>query len=112
MTTAPLPLRAEVWDARLARIGEHPVIILTINRLRTRLSSVTVVLVTGTPGPHSTHIPLGPDAGVAKYAESYANATELYTIPTATCRRRRGLLDRAELSAVEDALSVVLGLQH
>ena len=109
MTTAPLPLRGEVWDARLARIGEHPVIILTISRLRTRLSSVTVVLVTGTPGPHSTHIPLGPDAGVAK---SYANATELYTIPTATCRRRRGLLDRAELSAVEDALSVVLGLQR
>ncbi len=112
MTPAPVPLRGEVWDARLARIGEHPVVIMTINRLRTRLLSVTVVLVTGTSGPRSTHIPLGPDAGVAKDAESYANATDLHTIPTAACRRRRGLLDGAELSAVEDALIVILGLQR
>jgi mRNA interferase MazF len=106
----PVPLRGEVWDARLARVGEHPVVVLTINRLRDRIASVTVVLVTGTGGPRWTHIPLGPDAGLDRYAESYANVTDVHTIPTAACRRRRGLLAPPELTAVAEGLRITLGL--
>jgi len=38
-------------------------------------------LITGTKGPGYTHIPLGAEAGLTEYAESYANATDLHTIP-------------------------------
>lgn len=110
MTTPRLPLRGEVWDAHPPRIGAHPVVILSINELRRRLSAVSVVLVTGTDGPRSTHVPLGPDAGLDRYDESYANVTDLHTIPLAACRRRRGLLSPAELETIGDAVRTVLGL--
>src|SRR5215472_13143300 len=72
-------------------------------------------LITGTKGPGYTHIPLGAEAGLTEYAESYANATDLHTIPkpgstatraawpatsrphlpgAMTCRRRPPLLTR------------------
>ena len=44
------PLRGEVWDARIPVAGSHPVVILTINPMISRLSSVTVAVITGTPG--------------------------------------------------------------
>ncbi len=110
MATAAEPLRGEVWDAALARAGSHPVVILTINALLQRLSSTTAVLVTGTPGPRSTHIPLGGEAGLTRYPESYAVATELHNVPLWALRRRPGRLERSELRALEDAIRVVHGL--
>lgn len=101
-----------MWDVRFRGIGEHPAVILTINRLRARLSSVSVVAITGTAGPASTHVALGVDAGVAKYNESYANVTDLHTVPVGACRRRRGLLAPGEMRAIEEALRISLGLQQ
>ena len=75
------PLRGEVWDAHMPRVGEHPFVILTINRMIIRLGSITAVLVTGSAGPSSTHIPLGDEAGLTGYDESYANASDIHTIP-------------------------------
>ena len=103
-------MRGEVWEAHIPRAGTHPVLILTINALRVRLSSVTVAVVTGTQGPRSTHVPVGADVGLSKYAESYVNATDIHSIPIASCRTRRGLLARAELTAVEEAVKTSLGL--
>jgi mRNA interferase MazF len=71
--------------------GTHPVVILAINALRLRRSSVTVAVVTGT-GTRSTHVPVGADAGVTKHVGSYVNATDIHLIPAASCRSRRGLL--------------------
>jgi len=85
-------------------------VILTINRLLMRLSSTTAVLITGTPGPRSTHIPLGPDAGLTRHPESYAVATELHNVPLGALKVRRGRLDRSELRALEDAIRVAHGL--
>ena len=104
------PLRGEVWDARLPSAGEHPVVVLTVNPLIGRLSSVTVAVVTGTEGPAVTHIPLGTDAGLTKYDVSYANATDLHTIAQPRLRRRRGLLHPAELARLGDAIRITLGL--
>ncbi len=84
--------------------------ILTINALRDRLSELSVVLVTGTPGPARTHIPIGADAGLTRYEESYVNATSVHTVPLAACRRRRGLIAGGELAATETAVRYVLGL--
>lgn len=94
----------------MPRVGSHPVVILTINLLLQRLSSTTAVLITGTSGPRSTHIPLGSNAGLARYPESYAVATELHNVPLQALRMRRGRLDRNELRALEDAIRVAHGL--
>jgi len=107
---ASRPLRGEVWDVHLARAGRHPVVVLTVNRLLRHLSSATVVLVTGTPGPRSTHVPLGVDAGLTRYDESYAVATELHNVPISALTGRRGRLSRAEMRALESAVRSVHGL--
>jgi mRNA interferase MazF len=104
------PLRGEVWDVALPRIGEHPGVVLTVNALRGRIQEVTVVLVTGTAGPAVTHVPVGGEAGLTRYPESYVCATTIVTVPSGRLRRRRGLLAAAELAAVEDAVRTVLGL--
>lgn len=111
MSLGSVPLRGEVWDVRFpAPVGSHPAVILTVNVLRGRLSSVTVVLVTGSSGPQATHVPLDADAGVTMYPLSYVNATDLHTVPVSRCRRRRGLLAPGEMVRVEAALRLVLGL--
>ncbi len=94
----------------MPRVGMHPVVVLTINVLLQRLSSTTAVLITGTAGPRSTHIPLGPEAGLTRYPESYAVATELHNVSLQALRRRRGRMERGELIALEDAIRVAHGL--
>jgi mRNA interferase MazF len=75
---------------------------------------VTVVLVTGTPGPTATHVELAPSAGLTKYHVSYANVTDLHTVPVARCRTFRGRLAPGEMELLEAsralALVLVLGL--
>ena len=107
---SPPPFRGDVWDVAFPRIGTHPAVALTTNALRGRLSSVTVVLVTGTPGPTATHVELGPSAGLTKYHVSYANVTDLHTVPVARCRTFRGRLAPSEMELLEDSLALVLGL--
>jgi mRNA interferase MazF len=103
-------MRGEVWDAHIPRVGDHPVVILTINRMVMRLGAVTAVLVTGNEGPGDSHVPLGPEAGVTEYPESYANVTDLYTIPKPSLRRQRGRLNPAELASLGSAVRIYLGL--
>lgn len=104
------PLRGEVWDAALARAGTHPVVVLTNNALLRRLSATTAVLVRGTSGPRSTHIPLGADAALTRYDESYAVATELHNVPLTALRRCRGRLSAGELRALETGIRIAHGL--
>lgn len=104
-------MRGEIWDAFFpAPLGEHPVVVVTSNALIPRLGAITAVLVTGTEGPETTHVPLNGGAGVTKYALSWANTTDLHSVPRARFRRRRGLLSPAELQAVEHSLRLVLAL--
>ena len=104
------PLRGEVWDAYVRGAGAHPFVIFTVNPMISRLGAVTAVLVTGTAGPRYTHIPLGTEAGLTEYAESYANATDLHTIPKPRLHRRRGRLAAAEMASLERAVRTYLGL--
>jgi mRNA interferase MazF len=104
------PLRGEVWDAHVRGAATHPFVILTVNPMIARLGAVTAVLVTGTAGPRDTHLPLGAEAGLAEYAESYANATDLHTIPKPRLHHRRGRLAAAELASLERAVRTHLGL--
>jgi len=104
------PLRGEVWDAHLPRVGDHPVVILTINVMIPRLSAVTVAVVTGTEGPAQTHIPLDRESGLTGYDVSFANATDLHSIDKSRLRHRRGRLHARELMILEEAVHIYLGL--
>ena len=104
------PMRGELWSCAMPVAGVHPGVVLTVNRITGPLSSVTVALVTGTAGPETTHVRIGPDAGVTKYDESYVNCTDLHSIAKPSLRRQRGRLAPAELRSVESALRVILGL--
>jgi mRNA interferase MazF len=66
--------------------------------------------VTGSAGPPVTHVPIGPEAGVSKYPESYVNCTDLHSVDKPRLRRRLGRLAPAEMRSVETAVRTVLGL--
>jgi mRNA interferase MazF len=102
-----------VWACAFPRpIGPHAVVILTANRIAGPLSAVAVAVITGTPGPVATHVPVSRDAGLTKYRESFVNCTDLHTVAKQRLRRRLGLLAPAELRRVEDTLRLTLGLPH
>ena len=103
-------MRGEVWACAVPPAGPHPVVILTVNRIAAPLSAITVVLVTGTAGPDATHVPIGPDAGVKKYPESYVNCSDLHTADKPRLRRRLGRLAPVEMRNVEAAIRQILGL--
>jgi mRNA interferase MazF len=104
-------LRGEVWVCALpGPAGPHPAVILTANRIAAPLSAVTVALITGTAGPATTHVAVGHEAGLRKYAESFVNCTDVHTVGKQRLRRRLGLLAPAELRRVEDTLRLALGL--
>lgn len=86
-------------------------VVLTANRIAAPLSAVTVAVITGTPGPPRTHVPIGREAGLTRYEESFVNCTDLHTVAKPRLRRRLGLLAPAELRRVEDGLRLALGLQ-
>ena len=106
----PEPLRGEVWDVRFFTFGVHPAVVLSVNPLNTRLGRAAVIPITGNRGPEGTHVPLTVDTGSTRYPECYADVTGLQPAARSRFRRRRGLLDRAEISHVEDRLRVYLGL--
>lgn len=90
--------------------GTHTGVVLTVNRIAEPLSSTTVALVTRTRGPDVTHVRIGPEAGVAKYEESYVNCTDLHSLDKPRLRRGLGRLAPVELRSVESAVRVILGL--
>jgi mRNA interferase MazF len=106
-------LRGEVWACAFPQpVGPHPAVVLTVNRIAEPLSSVTVALITGTEGPVTTHVPVGRESGLTRYAESFVNCSDLQTVAKPRLRRRLGLLAPAEIRRVENAIRVILGLQR
>lgn len=111
MVGAATPFRGQVWGCAFPQpIGRHPAVVLTVNRIAAPLAAVTVAVITGTPGPDSTHVAVGRDAGLTKYDESYVNCTDLHTVDKARLVRRLGLLSPAEIKQVEALIRVILGL--
>ncbi|GAA0940026.1 type II toxin-antitoxin system PemK/MazF family toxin [Actinocorallia libanotica] len=112
MVSPGTALRGEVWACALpAPIGPHPVVVLTANRIAAPLSAMTVAVITGTAGPSVTHVPIGKEAGLTKYDESYVNCTDLHTVAKSRLRRKLGTLAPGELRSVEASVRLVLGLQ-
>ena len=103
-------MRGEVWDIPFRSIGTHPAVVLSNNALRSTASSVTVVLITGTGGPRSTHVPVDASAGLTGRPISYVDSTTIQTVDMSKCRRRRGRLSPVSMADVEDAVELALGL--
>ena len=104
-------MRGEVWDAQFPRgIGAHPVVILTVNAVGQRLSTLTVAMITGTEGPSSAHVRLDHEAGLSGHDVRHVNVTDLHTLPKGKLRKQRGRLSLAELGKVEGAIRAYLGL--
>lgn len=103
-------MRGEVWVCAVPLVGPHPVVVLTANRIAATLSAVTVAVVTGTAGPESTHVRIGPDSGLTKYPESYVNCSDLHTVDKPRLRRRLGRLAPVEMRGVETGVRRMLGL--
>ena len=106
----PEPLRGEVWTVVFPGAGEHPAVVLSVNRLNARLGAIAVVPVTGTAGPPETHVALGAEVGLTKYDESYADVTGVQVVAKGRFRHRRGLTHPAELARVEQQTRVYLRL--
>lgn len=106
----PEPFRGEVWDVEFDEFGVHPAVVLSINLLNVRLGHVAVIPVTGTAGPGDTHIPLTAEAGLTRYAESYADVTGLRPVRRDQLLTRRGLLTQTELDRLGRRLMVYLGI--
>jgi len=106
----PEPFRGEVWDVDFDDFGLHPAVVLSINALNTRLGHVAVLPVTGTQGPEQTHVSLGPDAGLTRYPESFADVTALQPVARSRLLKRRGLLAVPELDRLARQLTIYLGL--
>ncbi len=102
--------RGEVWDVDFAEFGEHPAVVISTNAPNAQLGHVAVVVVTGTTGPATTHLPLTADAGLTRYDESYADVTSLQPVDKADLLCQRGQLAQGELRRLEAALRVYLGL--
>lgn len=107
--TAPEPFRAQVWDVDF-EFGRHPAVVLSANPLNSRLGHVAVIPITGTPGPAGTHILLDADAGLTRYAQSFADVTSLRPVARTRLRKHRGLLTRTEMARLETQLRTYLGL--
>lgn len=103
-------MRGEVWLCAVPVAGPHPVVVLTVNRIAVPLSAVTVAVVTGSAGPKVTHVPIGSEAGVSKYPESYVNCTDVHSVDKPRFRRRLGCLALVEMRSVETAIRTILGL--
>ncbi|MGH3434691.1 MAG: type II toxin-antitoxin system PemK/MazF family toxin [Thermocrispum sp.] len=104
--------RGDVWDVQFPRpIGARPCVVLTVNALITRIGAVTVAEITGTEGPRSTHIEVGPDGGLPGRARSFVNATAVHTVGKGKLRRLRGRLGPAQVDALDAALSLYLDLE-
>jgi mRNA interferase MazF len=108
----PEPFRGEVWDVDFDDFGLHPAVVLSINVLNVRLGHVAVIPVTGTRGPDQTHVPLDGDAGLIRYAESYADVTAVQPVARRQLLERRGLLATPELDRLARQLTIYLGLQQ
>lgn len=69
-----------------------------------------MALITGTEGPPSTHVAVDSDSGLTGYDVSYVNATDLHTVDKPRLHSRRGLLSPGEMTTLEDAIRLYLGL--
>lgn len=103
--------RGDIWDVQFPQpIGARPCVVLTVIALIPRLGAVTIAEVTGTEGPPSTHIEIGPESGLTGRDRSYINATAVHTIPKGQLRRQRGRLASSELDHLNRALRLYLDL--
>lgn len=103
----------DVWEVQFPPpVGSRPCVVLTTNVLIPRLDAITVAEITSTAGPGSTHIEVGPEAGLTGRPRSWVNVTGLHTVPKGKLHIHRGRLSPAELAQVCAAVGSYLDLDQ
>ncbi|MDZ4825966.1 MAG: type II toxin-antitoxin system PemK/MazF family toxin [Actinomycetota bacterium] len=103
-----LVARGDVWDADIPGVGSHPVVVATRDTAIPALTSLICVLVTSSVHGHVAEVELGATEGLGH--ECAANCDNLFTLPKSVLSRRRGRLGPAKLTALDQALTIALGL--
>ncbi|SEF12992.1 type II toxin-antitoxin system PemK/MazF family toxin [Jiangella alba] len=103
------PARGEIWDADIVEAGVLPAVVLSAADLNQRLGDLTVVVITGTPGPAVTHVPLN-NPGLTGSQPFYADATYLRPVTKEQFIERRGLCSKDELMRIGSLVRVYLEL--
>lgn len=101
--------RGDIWDIDLPGVGRHRGLVLTNDVLLERLGSFTVVLITHTQGPPSTHVPVGASEGCD---ESFVNVTDIHTVRSKHFAHKRGEVDWNKGTAINQALVRALNLDQ
>jgi mRNA interferase MazF len=101
--------RGDVYDADFPLAGPHPAVVVTREEAIPVLSAVTVVLVTSTVRGHPAEVALdGPHLDLHEH--SVLNCDDLATLPKRLLQRYRGHLSPGQLSALDRALAIALGI--
>lgn len=72
------------------------------------LSSCTVLMITHTEGPSSTHVTVGKDAGLTD--DCFVNTTEIYTMKQSSLKKRLGQISFTDLRTINRMIKVNLDL--
>ncbi len=101
--------RGDIWDADIAGVGTHPVVVATRDTAIPVLSTLVCVLVTSTFHGHVAEVELGRDDGLDH--DCAVNCDNIFTLPKGVLARRRGRLGPSNLAQLDRALVIALGLE-
>ncbi len=99
--------RGDIHDVTIPG-GRHPAVIITRNEAIPLLRNVTIAGITSNIRGLSTEVLVGRAEGLGY--ESVVNCDNLFTLPKAGLGKQRGSLDPRQLSRLDDALRIALGL--
>jgi mRNA interferase MazF len=100
--------RGDVWDAEIPGVGTHPVVVVTRDSAIPVLSSLVCALVTSTFHAHVAEVAVGRAEGLDH--DSAVNCDNLFTLPRSVLVRRRGRLAPQQLTQLDRALVIALGI--
>jgi mRNA interferase MazF len=96
--------RGDIFDAEIAGLGSHPVLVVSRQEAIYHRTRVTVAVVTSTIRDHAAEVPLDETHGLDH--ASVADCDELYTIEKGALTRRRGKLELGDLMRLDEGLRV------
>jgi len=114
----PVIRRGQIWLVDWSpgrgseQVGKRPALIIQTNAANSNLRYPnTIVLTLSTMGlPVATHIPIEPDASNGLREKSWVKCEQILTISKQRLHQKWGSLSSVDLSRVEAAVKVALGM--
>jgi mRNA interferase MazF len=99
--------RGDVWLVDLPG-GRHPAVILTRDTAIPVLTNVVSAMITSTIRGIPSEVPVGPEIGIDH--ASVVNCDNIFTVRKRLFSQRLGELGPGALQALDEALSIALGI--